>query len=201
MLCVTVQIRLEFLLNCFLLERIPGDESNENKQNLIDTAVRILNNIVLLQRNRDRLTDFVGGLTWGLVYCGIPAAGVLMIELLKQHRSPKRYRLCLSLTRSEIVQHLSVFVFCLSVVRPTEGNYKICVHMQKVVQKILEKVLEPPEDDDAAAVVETPTSSCKNQTLPDVDIPAAMGSVDDPEFMDWLNSVDWAKGPWMDTFG
>ena len=196
MLCGQVLLRLEFLLHIFLLERLPTtpDDTHSNKQNLINISKTIIEHVIVLARYRDRLADFSYGMTWAVVYFGLPSAGILTLELLKQHQYPRQY--ALSLSRSEIVQILSVFLFCLSMVGPDEGNFKICVRMKKVISRSLDRVLEPRD----AELEEMITPGGSRQPLPDVDMPSMMGVDDDPDFMEWLTSVDWEKGPWADTF-
>ena len=113
------------------------------------------------------------------------------MELLKQHQYPGRYKE--DLPRSEVIQLLSIYLLCLSAVGPEDGNYQICQRMHKVVKRIMDEVLGSPQ----AQQLATPSSS--GQLIPDVDISAMMTPNDeDPNFMDWLQSVDWNMAPWMD---
>ncbi|MCJ1405796.1 hypothetical protein MMC11_009026 [Xylographa trunciseda] len=196
MLILRVNLSLEFLLNRFLLERLPDDGSQQNKQDMLNTAKEMLDKIIILSANRDRLHEHQVGFSWAIVYFGIPTAGVLAVELLKQSKYPHLYPL--TLPRSEVIQNLSIFIGCLGSIRPTQGNYTLCVRMRKVIRRILDQVLEPVSTFDAQL---TPSSmEAEPQFVPDIDISSVMGPTDDPDFAEWLNSVDWTKGPWVTSY-
>ena len=131
----------EFNLNRFLIDRLPDEGSFDVKQDLVDTARRMLDGILVLCANRDKLTNHVIGFVWAvscppqvlegvadlaiqIVYTGIPSAAILSVELLKQSKFPQDWRV--SLPRSETIQNLSVFIGALEWVRPSEGNYTLC---------------------------------------------------------------------------
>ena len=196
MLILRVNLSLEFLLNRFLLERLPDDGSRQNKQDMLNTAKEMLDRIIILSANRDRLHEHQVGFSWAIVYFGIPTAGVLAMELLKQSKYPHLYPL--TLPRSEVIQNLSIFIGCLGSIRPTQGNYTLCVRMRKVIRRILDQVLEPVS---AFNTQLTPSSmEAEPQFVPDIDISSVMGPTDDPDFAEWLNSVDWTRGPWVDSY-
>ena len=60
----------ELLLNKLLLDRMPGYGSYETKQSLVETARKMLDAILLLAANRDKLTDFTMGSVWAV---GLPS--------------------------------------------------------------------------------------------------------------------------------
>lgn len=128
-------------MNKFLINRLPDGGSFSVKQDLVDTARKMLDGILVLCANRDKLTnnaiDFVcavssrphalcaeSNVAIQIVYHGIPSAAILSVELLKQSKSPQDWRV--SLPRSEIIQNLSIFIGALEWVRPSEGNYTLC---------------------------------------------------------------------------
>ncbi|MCJ1384382.1 hypothetical protein MMC17_007498 [Xylographa soralifera] len=196
MLILRVNLSLEFLLNRFLLERLPDDGSQQNKQDMLNTAKEMLDRIIILSANRDRLHEHQVGFSWAIVYFGIPTAGVLAMELLKQSKYPNLYPL--TLPRSEVIQNLSIFIGCLGSIRPTQGNYTLCVRMRKVIRRILDQVLEPVSAFNAQL---TPSSmEAESHFVPDIDISSVMGPTDDPDFAEWLSSVDWTKGPWVNSY-
>ena len=63
-----IQIALyqEFFLNRFLLDRLPDYGSSETKQDLTDTARKMLDAILVLCANRDKLTHFSIGFVWAV---------------------------------------------------------------------------------------------------------------------------------------
>lgn len=74
---------------------------------------------------------------------GIPAAGVLAIELLRQRDGSSRPTPS-TLRRPEAIQNLSVFASYLQfVVFPHEGNYEICQRARRILGRILNQILSP----------------------------------------------------------
>jgi len=112
---------------------------------------------------------------------------------LKQSKSPKDWRLVLP--RSEIIQNLSMFVGCLEWVRPSEGNYTLCVRMRTVIKRILDQVLELPP----------PNPSLEEDLVPEVSptdlaISSILAPEDEPDFLEWLNTVDWTRDMLQDAW-
>lgn len=64
----TIQIALyqEYLLNIFLLDRLPECGTFQTRQDLIDTARKMLDGILVLCANRDKLTNYTVGFVWGV---------------------------------------------------------------------------------------------------------------------------------------
>lgn len=60
-----IALYLEFLLNRFLLDRLPSG-SFETKQDLVDTARKMLDAILVLYANRDKLTRSSIGFVWAV---------------------------------------------------------------------------------------------------------------------------------------
>jgi hypothetical protein len=72
----------------------------------------------------------------------VPSAGVLSLELLKQEQSPdKAFN---TIPRSETIQHLSILIPALAAVGPTEGYHAICAQGKVILQRMLDRILEPP---------------------------------------------------------
>ena len=121
---------------------------------------------------------------------GVPAAGALCIALLKQNQ-PTGPSNDLKIHRSEAIQNLSVFICCLDWVRPTDAAYPLCGRMRKIISHILDRVLNlhsPASDPPINA-----TTGLRIDETPNVTT-----SSDDTDFLDWLDTIDWTKGPMMD---
>ena len=124
----------------------------------------------------------------------------------------------MSLPRSEIIQNLSIFVGALEWVHPTEGNYTICesgtnsnekldvkrlsslqvlgLRMRKVIKRILDQVLDMPPPNPS-----NPETNAFNDTAqPRVDISSILDPQDEPDFLEWLNSVDWTRDMLQDAW-
>ena len=54
----------EFLLNDFLLDRLPNCASPNTRQDLIDTARKMLDSILVLCANRDKMTNHTCSFVW-----------------------------------------------------------------------------------------------------------------------------------------
>ena len=185
-------LNLDFILNQFLLDRLPVyNSSQKTTQTLLNTSKQMLDRVIFFYENRDRFSDYEIAIACVVVTFGVPAAGVLGIELLKQSKYPQQYML--TLPRSEIIQNLCVFVSCLGAVRRSQGNYTLCARMKKVIKRILDQVLEQLPVPTFESIPPT-----VQEALAEIDFSSVMGPTDDPDFAQWLNSMDWAKGPWMD---
>lgn len=107
---------------------------------------------------------------------GLPSAGVLAIELLKQEQS-KQYEPEL-LPKSDTVQDLSVFISALASVGPGEGNYNICNQGRRALKRLLDQILAPPQ----------PATSDRAD-----DLSIYFPTGNDADFLQWLDTVDWDK--------
>lgn len=71
---------------------------------------------------------------------GLAAAGVLALELLQQ--SAPHHTDSVDFPRSQVIQQLSVMISSIdSVIRPSHGNYEICLQAKKSISAILDTVL------------------------------------------------------------
>ena len=185
-------LKIDFLINDFLLDRLPDADSRQ-KQDLINTSRQLLAKTVFLSGYRDRLVDSQMCFSWILVYAGIPSAGILAVELLKQSKQPNEYPFILP--RSEVVQNLSIYIGCLEYVRPAEGNYKVCKRVRTVFKRMLDQTLDmPPTFAASNQLSSVPTQ----QPISEIDISTVLGPQDDARFTEWLDSIDWTNDPWID---
>ena len=142
---------------------------------------------------------------------GVPSSGVLCVELLKQMKQPPGTQHTLKLPRSEIVQNLSLLIGFLEWVRPAAGNYQLCKRMSLLVKRILDQILNPSPPSSNPNIASTQESV---QTATGFDAGAAStgAPIFDPAFdlgnwedgldnLDWLNTVDWSRGPWRLDLG
>jgi hypothetical protein len=117
-----------------------------------------------------------------ITYYGIPSAGVICVELLKRslgHSSTQ-------FSRSDAIQKLTLFIAFLEWVRPTDGNFALAQRLRKVVRRVLDHVLEPSQHEPIGA------------TGAEVPFDPMFASFDDGNDLDWLNTIDWTQGSWMD---
>jgi hypothetical protein len=79
-----------------------------------------------------------------------------------------------------------MFIGFLEWVRPTDGNYMLAGRLKKVVGRILDHVLDPPQQ------------AVTGSNVMDVPFDPMLASWDDVDSLDWLNTIDWTQGSWMD---
>ncbi|KAI7189735.1 hypothetical protein KC316_g5281 [Hortaea werneckii] len=169
----------EFLMHRALLNRKIGDY-----RELIPIARRILKLVLLAHARRDCFRDLQGDLMYLLALHGLPTAGVLAIELLKQEQL-RQYTPDI-LPRSETIQDLSVFISALSSVGPGEGNYRVCKQGHRALKRILDQILSP----------HMPAMAANEQQPAFDDMNLYFPTGNDADFLQWLENVDWDKGLW-----
>ena len=67
--------------------------------------------------------------------------------------------------------------------------------MRKVIKRIFDEILDLPPP--AAPVVEDATMELQP---PEFDVSAFLGSEEDPDLLDWLNSVEWTRDVLQDAW-
>jgi len=175
--------------------------------------------VLLAQSRREIFSDMQGDLTYLLALYGLPAAGVLAVEMLKQETT-KQYTPGL-LPRSETIQDLSVFISSLAVVGPGEGNFSICDQGRRSLKRVLDQILSPTIPAYHANVSNSASASGNNvvnaspaaaatanngisNPRPALDDQSAASmlyfpTANDAEFLQWLDNVEWDKGMWLDS--
>ena len=121
-----------------------------------------------------------------IAFHGIPAAGILAVELLKQENT-QQYTPDV-LPRSETIQQLRVMISALAAVEPNimgGGNYAICNKAKKVLSKVMDKILSPKP------IMLGPAPEQTTFNDPAALFPAH-GS--DADFLNWLENIEWEKG-------
>lgn len=115
-----------------------------------------------------------------LAFYAVPSAGVLSLELLKQEQSP--CPVIDPIPRSETIQQLSILIPVLAAVGPAEGNYAICAKGRLVLQRMLDRILEPPPKQVNTLPVDGELDLDWLDAMP----PYAVAQ-NDAEFMEWLS--------------
>ncbi|TVY65620.1 hypothetical protein LSUE1_G008261 [Lachnellula suecica] len=211
----TLCTRTSYLEHQLLLERIAFKQGWLSGQSMVDCATEMLELTVLIWVQRDRFVEHHHDFDWMLMVWGVPSCGVLCVELLKQLKSPGAPGP--RLKRSEIVQNLSLLIGFFEWVRPAAGNYQLCLRMRLIVKRILDQILDPSPPS-SAPIPASQTSghfepmdvaegqpwdpSCVTAPF-DFAVPPP-GAFDISSYengadnLDWLNSIDWSRGPWID---
>ncbi|KAF4550415.1 Hypothetical protein D9617_17g046830 [Elsinoe fawcettii] len=180
-------LHTSLLLEKALINRLKTDDNRV----LLTHARELLKFVLAGAGKRDFLRDFQIDLTYLIAFHGIPSAGLLAVEMLKQENS-RQYTPDL-LPRSETIQDLSVFISALSAVEPNiGGNYAICHKARKLLKKVLDKILSPQQ---TAAANPSPDNPYDDPAL-NFNFPSA---VTDAELMTWLENIEWERGSLFNT--
>ena len=195
-----VCFRLGYLSNDLLLQRILVKRAGADHWTLVQIARGLFKEVLKFVSRADLTRDFQIDLSWILVSHGIRSAAIVSVQLLRQEMfngSPSEHRL----PRSETIQDLSVFASCLGAIDRDDGNYSVCDQGQRVIRKILDKILElparPPAQTQVDQFNQNPIAPVVD-TFPGLedatfDFDASVSLVNDADFVQWLESVDWDK--------
>lgn len=123
---------------------------------------------------------------------------VLVLELLRQAKHPDAHPIIKE--RSEIIQDISVLVYCCETMTEVErNNYQICKQAQSIFSGSLDSILNTatgPVGGLTSTSTSRPSMSISND-LEDV------GTFDQSvmaDWTDWLELVGLQADPWMDSF-
>ncbi|CCD43633.1 similar to fungal specific transcription factor [Botrytis cinerea T4] len=156
-LFVQLSISLEALQNTFLLYRLAVANRLEGNyiQGLLDTALEMLEKMIMMWEKRDVMVGFEFCFDWFITIYGIPAAGVICVELLKRmggsstsasgseaRKMGTQERAKAKFPKSTAIQKLTLFGAFLDWVRDTDGNYALLRRVRGVVGRVLKWVLD-----------------------------------------------------------
>ncbi|KAJ5128004.1 hypothetical protein N7448_008783 [Penicillium atrosanguineum] len=189
---IYLQVHLDFIFNRFLLYRILSKRLNTWSPDLVKVSHEGLSEILLLVESRIRAMRISGEISWVVTmpsflafqstpliciqkisYFGLPAAGVLSIELIRRSSNQSvdtpspSIESTMSFSRSQAIQDLSIFASYLqTIIQPHEGNYDICQQARGTIRRVLDFVLSPeaaqpvfPAMQSSATNLQTPNSS------------------------------------------
>ncbi|GAM37299.1 C6 transcription factor [Talaromyces pinophilus] len=180
---MTLCFHLECLYNELIMQRILIKRTGHESHKLRSIAREMLKALLLVNGSRAPDGRDNNTVAWNTSFYGLPSAGVLAIELLRQCQSTQPDP---TFPRSEIIQNLSRFAGDLeyAIVREA-GNYEICQQARKLIRSILDRVLSAPQASLIPARAEV--SSMPIEWLGSDDIWLNQ----DSEFMRWINNFDW----------
>ncbi|KAI0872511.1 hypothetical protein GGS24DRAFT_434197 [Hypoxylon argillaceum] len=208
--------------NELLLQRVLIRRTGASWDRLVEAASSIFQDILQISKRHDLASILQSNISALLAVQGLRSAAVIAVELLKQEQLPNYPKNPL-LSRSRTIQDLSVFAARLGDVEPSDGSFTVCDQGRKVITRILDKILSPPN------VLERPAAShiqfeqqhhalthdgmdmsiFPNETAPHQEWPVPdpldfqMGEANwgievpflghDSDFVQWLESVDWER--------
>ncbi|KAF5608581.1 uncharacterized protein FSUBG_4509 [Fusarium subglutinans] len=130
-------IRLTHLQNMFLLERLLLQYGCPDKGDVLLVSYEMIRLTLMFWMHKDRFRDIRRDMEWLLMAFAVPGGGILCLELLSptfQGKHPKDSRL----SRSSIVQQLSLLVGFLDWVQPSAPNGDLCASCKTVIQRVLD---------------------------------------------------------------
>ncbi|KAI1852732.1 hypothetical protein JX265_003220 [Neoarthrinium moseri] len=153
--------------NELLLQRVLIRKTGSSNEKLVRIAQTIFADVLELGSRHDMFPTFHVDITAILVLHGLRASAIIAVELLKQEQHPVYPKEPL-LPRSQTIQDLSVFAARLGIVDKAEGMYHLCQQGQKIITRILDKILSPPKPVDQHVQAQTPdlTEFQNQQQLP-----------------------------------
>ncbi|ESZ99122.1 hypothetical protein SBOR_0532 [Sclerotinia borealis F-4128] len=216
MLWRRICLRLAYLEQRLTLERLAHKSLLLSGQSMISCALEMLQLTVLFWVQRDRFVEHHHDYDWMLMCWGVPSSGVLCVEILKQMKSP--HDSSMQLPKSEIVQNLSLLVGFFEWIRPSAGNYQLCGRMSRLVKRILDQILnsgmgpqghvqEQEGEKSGSGLDDNRDSGFTANGGMDVgmmgidELNGMGGDVGAFGNLDWLNELDWSRGPWMNLDG
>ena len=128
--------------NELLLQRVLIPKAGASSEKLIQEARGMFKDVLHMCQRVDLVSVLAVEMTAVLVILGLRSAAIVAVELLKQEQLPHPDSTLLP--RSQTIQELSVFAARLGAVDPEEGSFSICDQGRKVITRILDKILSPP---------------------------------------------------------
>ncbi|OLN97269.1 hypothetical protein CCHL11_07721 [Colletotrichum chlorophyti] len=183
-LFVRLIIYLEHLQNMFFIERLLAKRGHDDGM-LLSTSFEMVSKTLLFWTNMDRLSGMNVDFEWLVMAYAAPGGGILCLELLKPTLESGNHPQNRNMTRSSIIQKLSLLVGFLDWVSPTAPNGDLCADCKTIIQHVLDQVLNGPAASASSAV--------------NGDFPAALDAMDwdfstqlDFNF-DLLDTFDWLR--------
>lgn len=140
-------IQLEHLQNIFFIERLLNKANDVTLSTaLLRVSLEIVSLTLIFWTHKDRMTGLHEDFEWLVMGYASPAAGILCQELLQPPPSTHRAVAVLEpeISRSEVIQKLSLLNGFLDWIRPLMPNRELTCCMRKVIQRVLDQVLNQP---------------------------------------------------------
>ncbi len=143
-----VLIRLEHLQNMFFLERLLAEDRGPGRRtlDLLSVSVDMVSLTLIFWTHKNRFPSMSRHLDWLVMSYAAPAGGVLCLELMEPtpmdpmmagDARPTDERL----SRSSLIQNLSLLVGFLGWVAPRAPNGDMCRSVKGIIQRVLDVTL------------------------------------------------------------
>lgn len=146
-----VIIRLTHLQNMFFIERLLSKGTHLLSSEIIDISYEMISLTLIFWTHQDKLFGVSGDSEWLLMCYAAPAAGILCMELLRGGRGGSSTASATPshrggstnppITRSRLIQQLSLLVGFLDWVGPMAPNTESCNSVKKAVRHVLDQAL------------------------------------------------------------
>ncbi|KAK1656023.1 fungal-specific transcription factor domain-containing protein [Colletotrichum phormii] len=178
-------IKLEHLQNMFFIQRLLSKRGHDDGA-LLSVSFEMVSKTLMFWTNMDRLSCMNGDFEWLVMAYAAPGGGILCLELLKPTLHGGHHPQNPQVSRSSIIQKLSLLVGFLDWVSPTAPNGDLCADCKVIIQRVLDQALNGP----AASA-----SSAVDGGLPGVlDIPMDWDFSTQLDFnFDLLDTFDWLR--------
>ncbi|KXH32860.1 fungal specific transcription factor domain-containing protein [Colletotrichum salicis] len=178
-------MKLEHLQNMFFIQRLLAKRGHDDGA-LLSVSFEMVSKTLMFWTNMDRLSCMNGDFEWLVMAYAAPGGGILCLELLKPTLHGGHHPQNPQVSRSSIIQKLSLLVGFLDWVSPTAPNGDLCADCKVIIQRVLDQALNSP----AASA-----SSAVDGGLPGVlDIPMDWDFSTQLDFnFDLLDTFDWLR--------
>ena len=137
-LAARLTTRIGYLRALFMLERLETKPNNLPSDDMLDISIELISLTLMPWKHPERLAYLRGeDCTWLVMSYAAPAVGILAMELLRGSESPRPRRV----TRSVMIQQLSMLKGFLSTVGPTAPNTDSCCTVARTVQSVLDRAI------------------------------------------------------------
>ncbi|KAK2598672.1 hypothetical protein N8I77_012067 [Diaporthe amygdali] len=182
-----ILIHLEHLQNLFLISRLLVQWGYDSNADLLSVSFEMVSVTLVFWTHMDRLAGLHGDFEWLVMAFAAPSGGVLCNELLKpslQHTPIQ------GVTRSGIIQQLSLLSGFLDWVSPSAPNGDLCSSCKAVIQHVLDYALNAPP-------VEPSSTAPEGAFDLNLDLSSDIDAIDGYFNFDLLNTFHFEAPPLM----
>ncbi|KAI0444663.1 hypothetical protein F4803DRAFT_548907 [Xylaria telfairii] len=131
-------MRLDHLLNVFFIERLLLKRGHTQSE-LLSVSFDMITYTLPFWTHQDTLLPLRNDCEWLIMAYGVPAGGILCQELLMPtlHNDSR-------ITRSSLIQKLSLLVGFLDWIKPTAPNGDLCGKCKTIIKHVLDQALNAP---------------------------------------------------------
>ncbi|KAJ5937502.1 Transcription factor [Penicillium verhagenii] len=193
-----IDIRLEYIYIDFLLYRNLFKRMKISPDRIVSVSLEIMTVLLSLVARTLEIPTARRNVSWNLCNAGLPSAGVLSAELLRQSRL--RIPESSVFSRSEIIQKLSIFASYLeTMVQHDDGNHRIAQQGQRAIRHVLDQILSAPIQAvpsmyDSTIGLEIGESG---PVLMNSDLLEGIDVDDRGPFLEWLEGTTDFNEPWL----